>query len=128
MKCITTSLSTPGIAAIVVVPASIATAMFVAAVTTGHTVLFPLLGFILYLFPVVAAYGIDIDIITTVDKVGYCCPYCGAECKYTDTNRLPFAKSKIVYECMTECITRRKKYVLHKSITCGIASDECDAI
>ena len=128
MKCITTSLSTPGIAAIIVVPASIATAMLDAAVTTGHTVLFPLLGFILYLFPVVAAYGIDVDIITTMDKVGYYCPYCGAECKYTDTNRLPFAKSKIVYECMTECITRRKKYVLHKSITCGITSDECDAI
>ena len=128
MKCITTSLSTPGIAAIIVVPASIATAMFAAAVTTGHTVLFPLLGFILYLFPVVAAYGIDVDIITTMDKVGYYCPYCGAGCKYTDTNRLPFAKSKIVYECMTECITRRKKYVLHKSITCGITSDECDTI
>lgn len=128
MKCITTSLSTPGIAAIVVVPASIATAMFAAAGTTGHTVLFSLLGLILYLLPVVAAYGIDADSITTMNKVGYHCPYCGAECKYTNTNRLPFAKSKIVYECMTECIARRKKYVLRKSITCGIASDECDTI
>lgn len=129
MKITTTTVSGAGTILIIVISAGLSLVFSLGAGSLfGHRFVFLLVGSIFLLIPLVLACGIDSEYMLTTAKLKRGCPCCGAACTLVHLNELPFGKSLVVYECMTEIVVRRKKTKLHKSIICGNANDECDTI
>ena len=129
MKITTTTVSGAGTLLMTVIPAGLSLAFSLGAGSLfGHRFVFLLMGSIFLLIPWVLACSIDSEYMTEIAELRRGCPCCGAACTLVHLNELPFGKSLVVYECMTEIAVRRKKTKLHKSIICGNANDECDTI
>lgn len=129
MKITTTTVSGAGILLIIVISAGLSLAFSLGAGSLfGHKFVFLLVGSIFLLIPWVLVCSIDSEYMTEIAELRRGCPCCGAACTLVHLNELPFGKSLVVYECMTEIVVRRKKTKLHKSIICGNANDECDTI
>lgn len=129
MKITTTTVSGAGILLMTVIPAGLSLAFSLGAGSLfGHKFVFLLVGSIFLLIPWVLACNIDSEYMTEIAELRRGCPCCGAACTLVHLNELPFGKSLVVYECMTEIVVRHKKTKLHKSIICGNANDECDTI